>query len=325
MARDRWARPGILDDLLTTLEVRLHAWSLCEIQRGFRLAFDPMDAVVVHYVLRGEGMLHQQGDAPVPFGPKSIMIVAPGRAQTLAAEPVSHDVLAAKACRLLADGLLKFDAHEGEGDLLVACGTISATFGGRFGLFDHQTGPLAEDVSGWPEFQAAFDMLLRELSDPRAGTRALTEALMKQCLIMLLREQLARSGPNAPVFKMLGEPRLARVVALVIARPGASHTLDSLAEEAGMSRSAFAERFYVTYGQSPFEFVQMVRLRYSARLLTVSDLQVTAIAQAVGYASRSHFSRAFRSAFGVDPTTYRRDRPPDDELPAPIIKRPKEK
>ena len=41
-----------LDRLLTTLAVRIHAFAICWIQTGWRLAFDPMDAVTIHYVLR---------------------------------------------------------------------------------------------------------------------------------------------------------------------------------------------------------------------------------------------------------------------------------
>jgi hypothetical protein len=53
------------------------------------------------------------------------------------------------------------------------------------------------------------------------------------------------------------------------------------------------------------DFVQAVRLRTAARLLQTSELPVKAVAAAVGYSSRSHFSRAFSGHFGVDPSAYR--------------------
>jgi transcriptional regulator GlxA family with amidase domain len=40
-------------------------------------------------------------------------------------------------------------------------------------------------------------------------------------------------------------------------------------------------------------------------MLRSSNLPVKAVAAAVGYASRSHFSHAFRAEFGVDPTGFR--------------------
>jgi hypothetical protein len=45
----------ILDRLLVTLAVRLHAFSVCQIQEGWRLSFDAFDAITIHYVLAGAG------------------------------------------------------------------------------------------------------------------------------------------------------------------------------------------------------------------------------------------------------------------------------
>jgi hypothetical protein len=44
----------VLDKLLTTLSVRLNAFAVCEIQDGYRLGFDPHEAVTIHYVLSGK-------------------------------------------------------------------------------------------------------------------------------------------------------------------------------------------------------------------------------------------------------------------------------
>jgi AraC-like DNA-binding protein len=40
-------------------------------------------------------------------------------------------------------------------------------------------------------------------------------------------------------------------------------------------------------------------------MLKGSDLPVKSIAASVGYASRSHFSRAFQAKFGIDPSAFR--------------------
>jgi hypothetical protein len=178
-----------------------------------------MDAVVVHYVLAGHGSVHQQDAPPAGFGPRSMLVVAPGKAQSLAAEPVSHTVQAEESCRLLADGLIKFVARDGEGvdgasgfdadgegGLLVVCGTITATVGGRYGLFDHLTEPVVADIGAEPAIHAAFDQLLLELGMPGVGSRALSEALMKQCLVLLLRNLLARGGAGRPVLSLGGPP-----------------------------------------------------------------------------------------------------------------------
>ncbi len=72
-----------------------------------------------------------------------------------------------------------------------------------------------------------------------------------------------------------------------------------------MSRAAFAERFRATFERSPMAFLRDLRLRRAARLLAETDLPVKTVAGRVGFASRSHFSRAFKASFGADPAAYR--------------------
>jgi len=194
--------------------------------------------------------------------------------------------------------------------------TISATYSGSLGLFDTLQQPLIEDVSGVVRLCGAFETLFEELSHPGIGTRALSEALMKQCLVLLMRHHLADHGIQSPLFAVLQDHRLARAITAIVSRPDGRHSLDELAERAGMSRSTFSDRFSKVFGLSPIEFVQRVRLRQAAHLLGTTDLPVKVIASSVGYASRSHFSRAFRAFYNVDPKSYRTLKVLTDE-PAP--------
>jgi transcriptional regulator GlxA family with amidase domain len=174
------------------------------------------------------------------------------------------------------------------------------------GLFDHLREPLVIDVADDTSFRAPFRQLLDELAAPRAGTRVLAELLMKQCLISLLRRQGEKADDGfAPWVAAVGNPELGRTIAAITDKPEADHTLQSLADVAGMSRATFAEHFRKTFGRTPMGFVQEVRLRRAARFLSATDMPVKAIAFRVGYSSRSHFSRAFKSMMGADPASYR--------------------
>jgi AraC family transcriptional activator of mtrCDE len=48
-----------------------------------------------------------------------------------------------------------------------------------------------------------------------------------------------------------------------------------------------------------------LRMRQAAEQLTASALTVDEIIRHAGYASRSSFVRAFRKAYGIDPSSYR--------------------
>ena len=296
----------VLDRLLISLAVRLHVSSMCRIERGWRLAFAPFDAVTVHFVLRGSGGVRTGDGAWVPFEPESVIIVPAGRPHAIGeTEDAIDEVRGEDHCSVQHEGLVTFTGGNGDSDTLLVCGMIPATYDGAFGLFAALQGPLVESVSDDPDFHRAFASMRAETERPAVGTQALTEALMRQCLVLFLRRHLTTDVVASPITAALHDPRLTRAVLEIIERPANPHTVESLARIAGMSRAAFAERFSQTYRQTPIDFVGKVRLRLSAQLLANTDLPIGVIATSIGYASRSYFSRAFRAAYGVEPKRYR--------------------
>jgi AraC-like DNA-binding protein len=297
-----------LDRLLATLDVQLHSFAVCDVQLGSRLVFEAMNVIVVHYVLAGEGLLEVDGAPAAQVSAGSILVVPAGRAQALVAGPsASVNVPASENCTAVADGMLAFDAADGKaGDLRTICSTITATCGGTFGLFDGLAHPIVDDATDLPAVRVAFELLTEEQAKPDIGTRALSGSLMRQCLVLLVRRHLQRGSSSSPFFAALADPRLAKAVALVLQRPAARLTLADLASVAGMSRTAFAKAFVEAFAQTPIDFVQKARLHRAAQLLAATDLPIKVIAASLGFVSRSHFSRAFRRAYGSDPSTYRK-------------------
>jgi AraC-like DNA-binding protein len=278
-----------------------------------------MNVIVVHYVLCGEGLLEVDGAAAAQIGAGSILVVPAGRAQALVAGlSASVDIRASENCVAIADGMLKFDAAGGKtGDLRTICSTITATCGGTFGLFDGLAHPIVDNATEIPAVRVAFEILAEERAKPDIGTRALSGSLMRQCLVLLVRRHLQRGSSSSPFFAALADSRLAKAVSLVLQRPAARLTLAELAGAAGMSRTAFAKAFVEAFSQTPMDFVQKARLHRAAQLLAATELPVKVIAASLGFASRSHFSRAFRRAYGNDPSAYRKGHDPNTiELPA---------
>jgi AraC-like DNA-binding protein len=295
---------GSMERFFELLDVRLEAFAMCEIENGSSLACAPADKVVVHYVLRGEGAVSWDGGT-LALAPGMVVVVPRLLAKQIAGTgPVLRSVPADDACPL-AEGLVRYRAcRTGVADLVLACASVDAKIGEKLGLFDGLRAPLAE-AGGDSRLPPLFDSILQELSDPGLGTKPMVCAMMKQVLILLLREHFGRLGAASPLGMPLMHPRLGKALLTILERPQEAHSLDTLAAKAGMSRSRFVHHFSTTYGHTPMEFVQSVRLQAAARMLRGSDLPVKAVAAAVGYASRSHFSHAFRAEFGIDPTGFR--------------------
>lgn len=297
----------ILDRLLATMDVAVEAFAICEVRRGLRLV-GGANAVEIHYVLSGTLFLTVADRPTMRCGPGSIVIVPPGLRQVIAAEEaVGTDVEAADSCAPTRSGMLLFDAAEGgTGDVRLVCGLIAANISGSFGLLDAVTQPVVEDLSDVAVVRQSYAAMLEEIGGEGLGSRALTGALMKACLIVLLRRHFAHAGEGSSILSTLRDPRLGKAVTTVLDRPAAAHSVASLARAAGMSRSAFAREFSTNLAMSPMAFVARTRLHHAAELLTATRLPVKVIAASVGFASRSHFSRAFSAAYGADPSGFRK-------------------
>ena len=297
----------ILDRLLVTLAVRLRAFSVCRIQRGWRLNFSSFDAVTVHFVLRGSASLQVAGGSWQSFAPHAIIVIPPGQSHALGeSERCVGEARAEDHCSLHGDGLVSFTAGEENADTLLICGQIADNYSGAMGLFELFQTAMVETFPVDYVLHRSFELMLAEVDAPSLGTQAMTEVLMKQCLIIFLRRHLDSSTFASPLIIALQHPHLARAILAVIEQPGALHSVETLATHAGMGRTAFAERFSAAFDVGPMQFVQRVRLRVAARLLTGTDIPMKVIAASVGYASRSSFSKVFETEFGLPPSQYRR-------------------
>ncbi len=288
-----------IDQFLEAVNIRVETFEICEIWRRQSLRCEPCDTVVVHFVISGEGFLECR-HGRFPLSPGTAVVVPKNLAKSLSGTgPVEH-VKNTEADCTLQDDLMRFGACDGKPDLVLGCAELSSSVGGELPLFDQAKRPIVEH-SDDPLLQALFTTMFDELRNPRLGTRAFVSALMKQVLIVLLRSQ-----PNDDSSMLLmTSARLAGVVATILDRPEDNHTVDSLAAIAGMSRSRFNHHFTLAYDVSPKAFVLTARLASAARMLKGTSLPVKSIAASLGYASRSHFSRAFQAKFGLDPSAFR--------------------
>jgi AraC-like DNA-binding protein len=75
--------------------------------------------------------------------------------------------------------------------------------------------------------------------------------------------------------------------------------LTELARRVGLNTTKLKIGFRGLFGRSVFEHVRNLRLDYARSLLAQGDLDVTRTCYEVGYSSLSHFSKAFRQAFGA--------------------------
>jgi AraC-like DNA-binding protein len=106
----------------------------------------------------------------------------------------------------------------------------------------------------------------------------------------------------------LREPFIGRALTALHRDPARAWTLEALAHEVGLSRSALAERFTDFVGQPPAQYLTNWRMQLAASYLLDGTDNVAAVAERVGYESEAAFSRAFKKVVGVAPSQWRRRR-----------------
>lgn len=305
-----------LETLMDGLDLAAEPFAICRINGEWSLDLGDREQATLHYAMAGEGRITIPGGEEIAFTPNTLLIVPAGHGHRLTAAGASEAAPeATPRCREIEPGFEEVVVGE-DGGVVIACGAVHATYRGARGLFDYLAEPIVERLEGDDPIARAIAMIMAEQAKPQTGTRAMCRALMEQCIVLILRRHCKQGQCIAPWLVALEDPRLGRALAAIYDSPEQPHTLEGLADMAGMSRSSFADHFSQAFGRGPMELLRENRLNRAARLLQVSNLPVKALAHNVGYSSRSYFSRAFKDRFGLSPAEYResnlKDRPAAD-------------
>jgi AraC-like DNA-binding protein len=99
---------------------------------------------------------------------------------------------------------------------------------------------------------------------------------------------------------------VSRALTAIHSRLAHPWTAEELAQEAILSRSAFAERFTALLGMPPMRYLTLWRMQVAAQRLRVTHASPSQVAAEVGYESEAAFARAFKREFGATPAAWRR-------------------
>lgn len=304
----------VLSDVLDTVRVERGMLFQTELCAPWGIRAASRENLAFHVITRGHCWLTVDGlDEPLAVESGDVVVLGPGRAHTLRDAP---DTPARDIEDLLADGAFcrigEVPAEPepaGTSRTQVVCGWF--TFADpRSDLLLAELPPVlhakqqATDAGSWL-FQTV-KMLSYESLNHQPGMSTVINRLCDALFVYVLRVHLAELPPGRPSWlRALVDPQVGSALALVHTSPAAPWTVDKLASDAGMSRSAFSARFTKIVGESPMQYLAQWRLRKAAAILRDSDLDLTAVATRTGYASAAAFSKAFAREYGIAPGAYR--------------------
>lgn len=157
-----------------------------------------------------------------------------------------------------------------------------------------------DQVVGLP---ATLALLYQHADQQYAGRAQVLDRLCDVVVTQLIQHLYASGSLDAD--KLTGQPDngLLRVLELMHSDAGQPWTLQQLADLAGMSRSKFARVFHEVVGHTPADYLAEQRMLLAQTLL--KELHpVKAVADKVGYASQSAFTKAFSARRGMSPRAW---------------------
>lgn len=154
-----------------------------------------------------------------------------------------------------------------------------------------------------PQLEPSLQVLFAEAFDDHCGRQAIMDRLCEILVILLLRHLMDSQQMQSGLLGGLAHPQLSKAITAFHDRPAESWTLQSLAEQAGMSRARFSMAFRETVGITPGDYVTQWRLGL-AKTYMKDGMPLIQVADAVGYASQAAFSRAFSAMFAVSPSVW---------------------
>ncbi|GAS85587.1 MULTISPECIES: AraC family transcriptional regulator [Paenibacillus] len=159
------------------------------------------------------------------------------------------------------------------------------------------------EVQETVEFEHLLARYVRLFLSDVYGRDEESRLILKQLMIHLLR-----ADTEEPVEKKVSNQLsdvIQEVANYVRQHPGITHRVEDLAARAGLSPRYFSIKFKELVGSSVQSYIIRMRIERAEHLLVHTGMNVTEVADALGYRDIFFFSRQFKQYTGKSPSEIR--------------------
>lgn len=262
----------------------------------------PGTLIGYHYIRSGQLWAEVQDQEPVHASEGSVLVFPRNDRHVLYTRPGLTPVDADDLLEPGVEGGPATIRINGTGDCVdIYCGFLGLTEY-RHPLFDSLPrmlvlGPQVES-SDWVASSMRF------LSTDRSAS--MVARLAQLFVAHAIKHYLEAADELAGWAAGLRDPAVAKALAVIHNRYSDELDLETLAREAGLSRTILQERFAELIGESPMRYCARWRMRVAANMLREGKENTANVAYAVGFNSEAAFNRAFKREFGQPPGTWKR-------------------
>jgi AraC-like DNA-binding protein len=315
----------LLSEVLQTVDVE--ASSFVNLHPRAPWGFEIRDADHFHFaycycLIEGEAIVLEDGAPATTLAPGDILLLPGGGASRISSSPQAPavrigDLWRGRHLPDLNDGAtigasthVRFDGDGAETHLLA----LAFRLRGR--RYQRLLSALPQQLlyragqRTLPFLRSALDFLAEDGDGQQPGYMAVANGLAGLVFMFVLRESILHDARHdarqaGGWLRGLFDKQIGKALLAIHRRPQVRWTVDNLAVESGMSRSAFAQRFNACTGQSPIDYLTAWRVACAEEALAQSEQPIGAIANALGYQSESAFRKVFAKRTGMTPSGYR--------------------
>jgi AraC-like DNA-binding protein len=303
-------RHDVLSDALQSLGLHSRIFCRSELIAPWTLVAPAGEYAHFHVVSEGSAWLHMpKRRGPIRLTAGDVVMLPHGTGHTLSDRRDRDATPVVNLARVPSRGGMTLITNGGRGPATrLICGSFHAR---------HRTGasllsqlPDVLHVEGRHGRAASWlagvtGLLAEEARRLRLGRGAVMAHLTDVLMLRVLRHWLEHAPNQRHWLVALRDSRIGAALTLIHKNLAQPWTVNVLAKQVAMSRSAFATRFSELVGESPLRYVARWRMVRAAELLRTTTQPLDEVAATLGYAAPPAFHKAFKRQFGVAPAAYR--------------------
>ena len=305
----------LLSDILSKLQLKGTLYFRTSFTSPWSVGVPQFENVArFHFALKGRCLIRIEADKPPVFLEQGdLVIITRGAAHTLYCDPKTENPA------MMVDEVVQKSGFTGVGALVygefgtdhetqLVCGHFAFDPGAHHPLIDALPSHIliknyGEASGTWLEH--TLKVIGAEVGHEHLGSNLIALKLSEIIFAQALRAYLAAEGANTPVLAGFAEPHIARTLTAIHKSPGDAWPLERLSKIAGLSRTAFSNRFLQCTTMTPLEYLTNWRMQIARKQLTTTNEPIVKIAELVGYHPEAAFSRVLKKYHSLAPGTYR--------------------
>ena len=264
----------------------------------------PDTLIGYHYIRSGDVLVQVQDGGEVSVTAGEAAIIPRNEPHLLTKRPGLPPIDASDIVWVTGDGVHHVTCGNGPDTTEVWCGFLGTQKSNAHPLLQSLPSVLKIDLreaeEGWIE--ASMRYVARQVPSAEVVSR-LAESFIAQAI----REYVDSLPPGEGGWLAgLADPAVARALAIIHQRFAEDLDVETLAREAGVSRTVLGERFVELLGEPPMRYCTLWRMRTAANMLREGKHSSANVGYAVGFNSEAAFNRAFKREYGEPPAAWRK-------------------